>query len=553
MAIFQTYTVRKGDTLSGIARTFSTTVADLIKLNGITNPNRVGVNTELKVKRVSDTFRVGEPGDSLAAVAARAGVDPAALAKANGGQPLDASIAGQPIVVPSAAAAAGPVPPPGHALGQLSAKYETGGRGPGTVSTGRGDRGGASYGLYQLASKLDQPRLFLASEGKPFAARFAGTTQGTPAFTAAWKACAAEQGKAFGDAQHAYIERTHYLPQVRKIAQETGVDIESRSAALRDVVWSTSVQHGPGSGIISGAITALGVKPTAADFEKRLIDAIYLERGRRDANGVLVHFSRNSLEVQEGVAARFRSERSDAQAMLAAQGAKQTIAQAVLAPPPAVGGESPDAFLTRIASKMSDADVKALLEHYGDDETRANFEAGRKVLVALRRKTSWKQAELGKYDDPFILVGKAGGKITVKRLIGNTEPAGTYAFGRERGARGSSVDFDKDGRFDLGRLRAGVYHFKPERHPTFGHIWRARNIQVVDRDCNHDGKFTPEDPASGDRTDPKGAGTTMYIHKGGTSFSGSAGCQTLPPADFEALRAAVGNQETLSYVLINAD
>src|SRR5687767_16030205 len=44
----------------------------------------------------------------------------------------------QPNVQPS------PHPAPGFVLGKLSAKFETGGRGPGTVSTGAGDFGGRS-------------------------------------------------------------------------------------------------------------------------------------------------------------------------------------------------------------------------------------------------------------------------------------------------------------------------------------------------------------------------------------------------------------------------
>ena len=36
-----TYVVRRGDTLSAIARRFRTTVADLARANGITNPNRI--------------------------------------------------------------------------------------------------------------------------------------------------------------------------------------------------------------------------------------------------------------------------------------------------------------------------------------------------------------------------------------------------------------------------------------------------------------------------------------------------------------------------------
>lgn len=38
-------------------------------------------------------------------------------------------------------------------LGDTSKKYEVGSGGPVTVSSGKGDYGGISYGLYQLSSK----------------------------------------------------------------------------------------------------------------------------------------------------------------------------------------------------------------------------------------------------------------------------------------------------------------------------------------------------------------------------------------------------------------
>ena len=42
--------------------------------------------------------------------------------------------------------------------GQTSAHYETGGRGPGHVSTGQGDHGGVSYGSYQYATNVGEWR-----------------------------------------------------------------------------------------------------------------------------------------------------------------------------------------------------------------------------------------------------------------------------------------------------------------------------------------------------------------------------------------------------------
>ena len=54
-----TYTVLRGDTLSALARRFGTTVASLINLNGIPNPNRIYVGEVLRIRAGAS-----EPGDS---------------------------------------------------------------------------------------------------------------------------------------------------------------------------------------------------------------------------------------------------------------------------------------------------------------------------------------------------------------------------------------------------------------------------------------------------------------------------------------------------------
>jgi hypothetical protein len=65
-------------------------------------------------------------------------------------------------------------------LGQLSEKYESGGRGPATVSSGIGEPGGVSYGTYQLASKIGRADQFVRQY---YPARFQGLTAGSEAFT----------------------------------------------------------------------------------------------------------------------------------------------------------------------------------------------------------------------------------------------------------------------------------------------------------------------------------------------------------------------------------
>ena len=57
--------------------------------------------------------------------------------------------------------------PAAHRLGALSERFESGDRGPGAVSSGQGDPGGVSYGIWQLSSRAGTAAAFAASEGAP--------------------------------------------------------------------------------------------------------------------------------------------------------------------------------------------------------------------------------------------------------------------------------------------------------------------------------------------------------------------------------------------------
>lgn len=201
-----------------------------------------------------------------------------------------------------------------HELGKLSEKYESGGRGPGTVSTGQGDPGGVSYGTYQLASKVGRADDFVK---RHYPEQFKGLKAGTPEFTKKWKELAAKDSKGLHANEHAYIKETHYDPQAKKLQKDLGLDADKRSAAFRDVVWSVAVQHGPNTSLI---VTA--VKPLAKDgkldgvTDEAMIRAIYAERGRKGKNGNLVHFRRVSNDWIPGLTKRFDNELKDALEML---------------------------------------------------------------------------------------------------------------------------------------------------------------------------------------------------------------------------------------------
>lgn len=81
------YTVKRGDTLGKIARTFGTTVSYLATLNGIANPNQIAAGTTICVQaqgsQPSGFFYTVKRGDTLYSIARKFGITPACLAQVN--------------------------------------------------------------------------------------------------------------------------------------------------------------------------------------------------------------------------------------------------------------------------------------------------------------------------------------------------------------------------------------------------------------------------------------------------------------------------------------
>src|SRR4030095_8246830 len=166
-----TYTVKPGDTLSKIAALHGITLNQLLDANPQykANPNQLQVGDVLNLHAAVGTAPT-QPLPTQPLPSAQPAASPA-----TGARPIGA-------VGTSTAAL----------LGNLSAKYETGGRGPGVVSTGAGDFGGVSYGSYQMASKMGVPTKFVTQPGLPWLKDFANLVAGTAPFTAVWQSIAAE-------------------------------------------------------------------------------------------------------------------------------------------------------------------------------------------------------------------------------------------------------------------------------------------------------------------------------------------------------------------------
>ena len=203
----------------------------------------------------------------------------------------------------------GAAPGMGDGLGSMSEKYETGGRGSGTV--GYDKVGGTSYGKYQIASKVGAMKDFLKfaeQSGRGDVAkklRDAGAetdTGGTSGKSVdVWKQMAA--GGELGDLESQFIKKKSFDPAMAGLKDD---DLRKRiegNKALKEMMFSTSVQHGGG-----GAAGIMNKVYKKGMSDEDLIKATYAERGTR--------FGGSTAEVQKGVKNRFVSEEKDVMALL---------------------------------------------------------------------------------------------------------------------------------------------------------------------------------------------------------------------------------------------
>ena len=214
-------------------------------------------------------------------------------------------------------------------LGSQSERYESNGN-PGAINTksASADRGGWSYGSYQIATKVGTFKswmAFLAKEENGYTDFYnslnnvggnSAATRGDVNFRNKWKELAANDTTAtrFKQAQHDFIQRTHHDPAVRTIAKDTGINVcdGSHSNGLQDTVWSTAVQFGPGGArkIFREAHTSLKQKnakknpPVTVITDADLINEIHDIK----INTVPTRF-RSSPALHGGLINRFKSER----------------------------------------------------------------------------------------------------------------------------------------------------------------------------------------------------------------------------------------------------
>ncbi|MDD4951247.1 MAG: hypothetical protein PHV85_01735 [Desulfovibrionaceae bacterium] len=211
------------------------------------------------------------------------------------------------------------------AQGGLSALFESGDKGPGAVGFDR--VGGTSYGIYQISSRagtMDRFLAYLDRHEPQWAERLraagpANTGSTTGAMPDEWQRLAQENPERFARLQHEFIRQDHYLPALEKIMDQTGVDLEKAPFALREALWSTSVQHGPSGAarIFNKVIEDMLGREGGADFGRELVDRVYSLRVDR--------FGSSTGAVRQSVAGRLDREKELILAMLDGRGVDRVV------------------------------------------------------------------------------------------------------------------------------------------------------------------------------------------------------------------------------------
>lgn len=196
-------------------------------------------------------------------------------------------------------------------LGSYVQKFESGSTGPNTI--GWDSTGGTSYGTYQIASKngtMDKFLEYAKEKGGEFGQKLTTSmSQGTIDTGSKkgygpdiWKQFAeVDGGEALHKLEQGFIKQTHYDAAYSQIADPEAKALIDKDRGLREALWSTSIQHGPGSARKgNGAVGIFSKTFKPGMTPEEWLTAIYEKRGTQ--------FGRSTPQVQQSVKNRFKNE-----------------------------------------------------------------------------------------------------------------------------------------------------------------------------------------------------------------------------------------------------
>ena len=183
----------------------------------------------------------------------------------------------------------------------------------GYISTGAGDYGGVSYGIYQFSTTTGSARDFIKwtrnndqevykyfkAEGNP--------RPSTAAFNRAWKKAYKELGTKFEKSQYNFASGYLIKPAYKRVKDRFGIDLK-KSRAREEYLISTAVQFGPG-GICNlfEEVQNRGIKLDDNMDDSKLLSIMC--NHKRDT--VAYHFRSSSSKVKAAARQRFIREKKE--------------------------------------------------------------------------------------------------------------------------------------------------------------------------------------------------------------------------------------------------
>ena len=192
-------------------------------------------------------------------------------------------------------------------VGKYVQKFESGDRGSSMISSGKGDSGGVSFGVFQFPSyrKADTgANSLLGQMWANYKDKYPATPGDNAAFKDAWaKASVAEQPEFLNNER--LVELKNDVQPVIDSLQKSFGDTMNTDRALQELIWSSGVQYGPG-GKTNKAFAAAGIN-TLEDYKKNPSEAIK-KIYQAKLNNVSANFPSSSESVRKGIRERFQEE-----------------------------------------------------------------------------------------------------------------------------------------------------------------------------------------------------------------------------------------------------
>ena len=183
----------------------------------------------------------------------------------------------------------------------------------GYISTGAGDYGGVSYGIYQFSTTTGSARDFVNwtkkndSEVYKYFKAEGNPRPSTAAFNRAWKKAYKELGTKFEKSQYDFASEYLIKPAYNRVKKRFGLDLK-KSRAREEYLISTAVQFGPG-GICNlfKEVENRGIKLDDNMDDSKLLSIMC--NHKRDT--VAYHFRSSSSAVKAAARQRFIREKKE--------------------------------------------------------------------------------------------------------------------------------------------------------------------------------------------------------------------------------------------------